>query len=101
MADWGAVGLAALWGALGGLTLDIIQDGTLDLPRRDRQRLYLGFLTDIVAGAAGGIVALMTTADPAGGVTPQLLGQLLSGSGVSALWKAMGAARGRASSAKP
>lgn len=87
--DWTPFGIAALSGALGGLVLDVVQDRTLDLPRLGRGGLYLGFLSDVLAGAAGGLLAYGTTG-PVMEFTPELVAHALSGSGVAAYLKAAG-----------
>lgn len=94
--NWIPMGYAAMTGAMGGLVLDVIQDRTLDLPRLTREGLYMGFLSDMLAGAVGGAAAYASTGgNGAAGLSPQLVAQLLSGSGVAGYLKAAGYARGR------
>lgn len=87
--DWIAVAWAALFGAIGGLVLDLIKDRTLDLPHPAPGGLYLGFISDLVAGAVGGIVAY-AAAGGGHGLTPALLANILSGSGLAGILKAAG-----------
>lgn len=87
--NWSPLALAAATGALGGLVLDVVQDRTLDLPRLRRGGVYMGFLSDALAGAVGGLLAYGTMG-PRMQITPELLLHVLSGSGVAGYLKAAG-----------